>query len=161
MNEDRQVRWDRHFLKLAMVHGSLSKDPSTKVGAVIIGPDQEIISMGFNGFPRGILDSAERLTDRDMKLKLVVHGEMNAILIAARNGIRLKGSTMYIVAQDKNGDCWGGAGCTRCTVEMIQAGIAKVVSYPLHTAPARWHDDCRFAQGLMIEAGMEYREVDL
>lgn len=157
----KQDSWDRHFLALAKLHGSKSKDPSTKVGAVIIGPDQEIISMGFNGFPRGILDSDERLTNRDMKLKLVVHGEMNAILIAARNGIRLKDSTMYIVAQDISGACWGGAGCTRCTVEMIQAGIAKVVSYPLHTAPERWHADCKFAQGLMDEAGMQYREVEL
>lgn len=88
-------RWDNHFLGMALYHSKLSKDPSTRVGSVIIGPDREILSAGFNGFPRGIADTHERLHDRDMKLKLVVHAEMNALLAAARTGMRLKGCTLY------------------------------------------------------------------
>src|SRR5271165_7034344 len=131
-------RWDRHFLEMAVHHSRMSKDPSTKVGAVIVGPDRELISAGFNGFPRGIADTEERLTDRDMKLRLVVHAEMNAVLAAARLGVRLKGCTMYVAATDNSGDTWGGPPCTRCTVETIQSGIVEIVSYPLKSAPSRW-----------------------
>lgn len=154
-------RWDRHFLKLAIEHSSMSKDPSTKVGAVIVGPDREIVSAGFNGFPRGIADTQERLLDRDQKLKLVVHAEMNAVLAAARLGVRLKGCTMYVTATDNSGQIWGGPPCTRCTVEVIQVGIIEVVSFPLKTAPSRWHEDCRFAGELLKEAGVGYREISL
>lgn len=156
MNNDR---WDHHFLQLALAHAAMSKDPSTKVGAVIVGPDREIISAGFNGFPRGILDSDERLNDRDTKMRLVVHGEMNAILAAARRGIALKGCVMYVAATDKSGMVWGGPPCTRCTVETIQSGIGEIVSYPIKSAPSRWHDDLQYARALLIEAGIAYREV--
>src|ERR1700743_389657 len=81
---DTTARWDRHFLRLALANCEMSKDPRTQVGSVIVGPDREIRSMGYNGLPRGIADSRERLHDRDLKLRLVVHGEMNAILNAAR-----------------------------------------------------------------------------
>jgi len=153
------ARWDRHFLVLALTHAQMSKDPSTKVGAVIVGPDREIVSAGFNGFPRGILDSVERLNDRETKMRLVVHGEMNAILAAARRGNALKGCSMYMAATDKSGDVWGGAPCTRCTVELIQSGIVEVVSYPIKSSPSRWHADLQYARELLAEAGIAYREV--
>jgi dCMP deaminase len=154
-------RWDRHFLEMAVHHSHLSKDPSTKVGAVIVGPDRELISAGFNGFPRGIADTPERLLNRDMKLRLVVHAEMNAVLAAARLGVRLKDCTMYVAATDISGDIWGGPPCTRCTVETIQAGIIEIVSYPLKSAPSRWHGDCAFAGKLLEEVGIKYREVSM
>lgn len=152
-------RWDNHFLELALACARMSKDPSTKVGAVIVGPDREIRSTGFNGFPRGIADTSERLADRDLKLKLIVHGEMNAILNAARMGISVKGCTLYVAATDKSGLVWGGPPCTRCTVETIQSGIAQIVSHPFKTAPSRWQDDLAFAHGLLEEAGVGYREL--
>lgn len=157
MNE----RWDHHFIKLAVAHARMSKDPSTRVGAIIVGPDREIRSAGFNGFPRGIADTPERLNDRDTKLRLVVHGEMNAILAAARVGIPLKGCTLYLAATDQSGTVWGGAPCTRCTVEIVQAGIQHIVAPPLRLAPSRWHDDCAFAQSLLDEAGLSFREIEL
>ena len=152
-------RWDHHFLQLAIDHARMSKDPSTHVGSVIVGPDREIRSSGFNGFPRGIADDLERLHDRDTKLKLVVHAEMNAILNAARVGIPLKGCTLYLAATDQSGLVWGGAPCTRCTVEIIQAGIAEIVTRPFKTVPSRWADDVAFAKSLLTEAGLRYREV--
>lgn len=154
-------KWDRHFLGMSLYHSQLSKDPSTKVGCMIVGPDREILSAGFNGFPRGIADTAERLTDRDTKLKLVVHAEMNALLAAARTGMRLKGCTLYLAATDQSGMVWGGPPCTRCTVELIQVGISEVVSYPRKTAPTKWAEDLAMALTLLSEARIMYREITL
>lgn len=153
------TRWDDHFLRLTVEHARMSKDPSTKVGAVIIGPDREIRSTGFNGFPRGIADTIERLTDRETKLDLVVHAEMNAVLNAARVGIPLKGCTLYLSATDDTGAVWGGPPCVRCTVEIMQTGISCIVSRPFKAVPSRWKDSIERARALLIESGVEYREV--
>ena len=152
-------RWDRHFLQLALDNARMSKDPSTRVGAVIVGPDREIRSTGFNGFPRGIVDTPERLNDRDMKLKLVVHAEMNAILNAARIGVSVKGCTLFMGATDDSGLVWGGPPCSRCTVEIIQSGIGEIVSFTPKAIPSRWHEDLAFARALIEEVGMAYREL--
>jgi len=154
-------RWDRHFLRLCQDHSRMSKDPRTRVGAVIVGPDREIRSAGFNGFPRGIADTPERLNDREMKLRLVVHGEMNAVLAAARTGTPLKGCTLYLAATDDTGNVWGGPPCTRCTVEIIQAGITEIVSFSPNAIPSKWHDDLAMARTVLKEAGIVYREVAL
>lgn len=153
-------RWDSHFLKLALANAGMSKDPLTRVGAVIVGPDREIRSTGFNGFPRGITDTHERLHDRDTKLKLIVHAEMNAILNAARIGTALKGCTLYLAATDDTSLIWGGPPCTRCTVESIQAGITNIVSLPFKMVPSKWADDISFARSLLEEAGICYREFE-
>ncbi len=153
-------RWDRHFLNLAVEHAAMSKDPNTQVGAVLVGPDRELLSAGFNGFPRGVADTPERLNDRDTKLRLVVHAEMNAILAAARCGIRVKGATLYLAATDlTSGMIWGGPPCTRCTVETIQAGIAEIVSYPQKAAPSKWASDLALARDILTEAGITFREL--
>ena len=151
-------RWDNHFLEVALINARMSKDPSTRVGAVIVGPDREIRSTGFNGFPRGISDTHERLHHRETKLKLVVHAEMNAILNAARIGTSVKGCTLYLAATDDSGLVWGGPPCTRCTVESIQAGISSVVSHPFKNVPSRWAEDVALARDLLQEAGISYRE---
>lgn len=161
-----QEDWDRSWLEDAAYCARKSKDPSTLVGCVIVNPhvcDKGIkIAEGYNGFPRGIADTEYRLNDRETKLRLVVHGEMNAVLNAVRVGISLLNCTMYVVAIDaKTGDMWGGPPCTRCTVECIQAGITRFVSYPLKQAPSRWHADCQFAGTLLEEAGLFYHEVAL
>lgn len=159
-------RWDRHFLGLALAHARMSKDPSTQVGAVIVGRDREVLAAGFNGLPREIADTAARLHDREIKYKMIVHAEMNAVLAAARNGIRCKGGTLYLAAAAPVGcawyqEIWGWPPCTRCTVELIQAGIAEIVSYPATGVPERWRDDIGAASALLIEAGILYREVEL
>lgn len=152
-------RWDRHFLDIARACSSMSKDPSTQVGAVIVGPDREIRSTGFNGFPRGIADTHERLNNRETKLALVVHAEMNAVLNAARHGVELRGCTLYLAATDSSGSLWGGPPCTRCVVEVIQSGIRNIVSYPKKAVPSRWHADLDLAENLLKEAGINYRTV--
>lgn len=153
-------RWDQHFLRMAEEQCRMSKDPNTRVGAVIVGPAREVRSTGFNGFPRLICDSPERLNDREMKLRLIVHAEMNAILAAARVGIPLDGCSIYLAATDDTGAVWGGPPCVRCTVELIQAGIRCVISRPKKAVPSRWHEDLMLAGALLAEAEIEYREVD-
>lgn len=155
MNE----RWDRHFLNLSLVNARMSKDPSTRVGSIIVGPDREIRSAGFNGLPRGIADTKERLNDRDLKLKMIVHAEMNAVLNAARIGVSTKACTLYLAATDDTGMVWGGAPCTRCSVEIIQSGISRIVSFTPKAIPSRWHDDIAFARTLIDEAGIIYWEI--
>jgi deoxycytidylate deaminase len=85
------------------------------------------------------------LHDKETKLRLVVHAEVNAILNAARVGIPLKGCTLYLAATDDTGAVWGGPPCTRCSLDMIQAGITRVVSLPFkpnfHTCQAALPED--------------------
>ncbi len=152
-------RWDRHFLQLALINARMSKDPSTQVGAVIVGPDREIRSAGFNGFPRGLADTATRLNDRDMKLQMIVHAEMNAVLHAARIGVAVKGCTLYLAASDRSGQVWGGPPCTRSTVEIIQAGIAEIVSFHPKGVPSRWFADLAMAASIIKECGIDFREL--
>lgn len=154
MNES----WDRYFLGLALAAGRMSLDPSTRVGSVLVR-DQVLLSTGFNGFPRGIADD-HRLLDRDLKLKLVVHGEMNAVLNAARVGTSVQGATMYTACQS-SGAIWGGPPCTRCAVECIQAGIREIVSYPAKLTPSRWTEDLAFAEAILLEAHVIFRTLPL
>lgn len=160
---DKQTRWDLHFLRLALAHAEMSKDPSTKVGAIIVGPDLELRSAGFNGFPRGIADTDDRLNNKLMKYKLVVHAELNAILAAATAGISTRGCALYVAAIGAKDDYrWGGPPCVRCTVEIIQAGITSIIGEPQHYSESRWSEDADFlglSPKLLAEAGVSYREV--
>jgi len=154
----REDAWDSYFLNLALQASTRSKDPATRVGAVIVGPLGNVLSTGFNGFPHLICDSPERLNDRETKLRLTVHAEMNAVLAAAKVSIALDHSTIYIAATDDTGLVWGGAPCCRCSVELIQAGIKHVVSFaPKPTEIAwKWREDQEEAQLLLAEAEVSY-----
>jgi dCMP deaminase len=143
--------WDARFLLLARHIAQWSKDPSTKVGCVVVGPDREIRSTGFNGFPRGIEDSIERLHDRERKYPLVCHAEENAIMHAARIGVALKGCTAYVT--------WPP--CTRCARSLVQAGIGEV-AYPAGLEiPERWQDDFGLSSLMLSEAGLRVRTIAL
>jgi dCMP deaminase len=136
--------WDRRFIELARHFSTWSKDPSTQVGCVVVGPDREVRATGYNGFPRGVKDTEERLHDRELKYQLVVHAEENTLLYAARIGVPLKGCTAYVT--------WPP--CTRCSVSLIQAGIMRVV-YPQEVEiPERWRKDFNLSQKILAEAGV-------
>lgn len=150
---------DECRLRLALHHAGHSADPSTRVGSIIVGKDDMVWSSGFNHFPSKIAQTTERMNDRDTKIKLIVHAEMNAILRAARRGIPLDGTTLYLAATDDTGLVWGGPPCTRCAVEIIQAGITEIVSYPIKPIPSRWHEDLEFSRSVLAEAGIKYREI--
>jgi dCMP deaminase len=153
-------RWDNYFLQQALLASTMSKDPSTKVGAIIVGKENESLISGFNGFPRKILDTPERLNNRELKYKLVVHAEENVLLVAAKKGIKISGCSLYYAAQDKDGNLvWGGAPCIRCTVSLIQAGIKEVITYQ---APIldRWSQDMELAKQILFEAEVKLRIIN-
>ena len=138
--------WDKRFLDLAAHVASFSKDPSTQTGGIIVRPDRTVVSVGFNGFPRGIYDDPKLLNNREEKYKRVVHSEMNAILSAREN---LQGYTLYN---------WPGQSCERCAVHVIQAGIKHVVSPGI--APEgfteRFAESWKLTEALFDEAGVKY-----
>jgi len=153
--------WDKRFIDLASHVSTWSKDPSTRVGAVLVGLDREVLSMGYNGFPRGIADTPERLNDRPTKYELVVHAEINAIMNAVRNGICTRHSTMYVIAHDqKTGRGWGGAPCIRCAVETVQAGVEVVIVPTPKDMPDSWRESCEKGAAVLREAGVLYKEFE-
>jgi len=154
-----QLKWDKHFINLALENAKMSKDPATQAGAIIVGPDREVRSMGYNGLPRGIVDSPERLLDKELKRSLVVHAEMNAILNAARIGVSTRGCTLYLALTDDSRQVWGGPPCLRCTVEIIQAGIIEIVAKPFKNAESYWKESVEHARELLKEAKLAYREI--
>lgn len=113
---DKQRFWDIRFAQLAKLVSLWSKDPSTKVGAVIVRPDKTIASVGFNGFPKGVPDLPEWYADRDIKYKIVKHAEENAILFAQED---IKGHTLYVYPLPP---------CSSCAGDIIQRGIKRVVA---------------------------------
>ena len=136
------AHWDRRFLGLARHIAGWSKDPSTDVGAVI-ALDRRLISVGYNGFPRGIRDDS-RLLDRDTKLALTVHAELNAIHNATAS---VRGATLYT---------WPLSPCQACALQIIQSGIVRVVA-PRTRADhwQRWGDSIQAAWDLLSEARVE------
>lgn len=107
-----QQKWDLRYLTLAKLVASWSKDPSTKCGAVIVNPNNEIVSIGFNGFPKSVIDSEERLNNRQTKLQMMVHAERNALIFAKQD---LHKCTIYTYPM---------MACSECAAMIIQAGIS-------------------------------------
>lgn len=146
---ERQKKWDFRFMRMAELVSSFSKDPSTKVGAVIVYPDNTVLSMGFNGFPKGSDDSPALYADRERKYERVVHAELNAILAAKA---RPQGCTLY---------CYPFLTCARCAAAIIQSGIIRVV-YLQHSgviAGDRWEGSWAEARQLYRECHVELVEL--
>lgn len=135
-----QNKWDYRFLQLCELVASWSKDPSTKVGAVIVDNDNRVISLGYNGFPKGVIDDVARYSNRDEKYKYVVHAERNAIVFAKQN---LKECTIYT---------WPMMPCSACAGIIIQSGIKKVVS--IENKNERWTEEFLFSSNMFREAGI-------
>ena len=110
--------WDEKYLSIAKEVSNWSKDISTKVGAVITDAERRIVAVGFNGFPKKVCDSDERLSDRGKKYPRVVHAEANVALIA---GSAARGGTVYV---------YGAPICSHCAGILIQAGIVRAVAKP-------------------------------
>jgi dCMP deaminase len=140
MNTQNYDKWDIRFLELAKFVSDWSKDPSTKVGAVITDSNNRVVSIGYNGFPQNIADD-NRLDNRDTKYKIIVHGEMNAILFANKS---LELCTLYT---------YPFMPCSRCASMIIQTGIKRVVSY--NNMPERWANEFKISEMLFKESGVE------
>ena len=120
--------WDEYFLYFAEVASIKSKDPRCPVGAVIVSPENLLLSTGFNGMARGVYDDERILLDADEKLKVICHAENNAILNAARLGGRgLDGATIYVTKFP----------CLACCNAIIQAGIKQIYTHD----DSFWNDD--------------------
>ena len=135
----------RKFWVVADAVAAMSKDPSTKVGAVALDENMNIVATGYNGFPRGVTDTFERYADRDIKLKMVSHAEQNLVAQAAYAGHSLKGSTVVLTSLYP---------CSSCAKSLIQAGVRRIITVDPKSNP-RWEDEAKWASLMFYEAGVE------
>lgn len=138
-------KWDKRFIELAEYVSEWSKDPDAKVGAVVVAERGGSTSLGYNGFPMGVEDSAERLEDPDIKLELIVHAEQNALIAA---GSKANNATIYV---------WGKPVCARCAGAIIQAGINRVVVVNPDSVQedSKWYKTGQLGVEMFREAGIQ------
>ena len=141
----RQKKWDRRFLGLSEHISRWSKDPSTKVGAIITN-DIKIVSVGFNGLPQSTKDYPEILENRGLKYKHIINAETNAILAAKTD---LTGCTIYT---------FPFLPCTRCASMVAQSGISRVVSIVCQNK--RWEKTLQESKHFMGLCGLEVVEYE-
>lgn len=146
--DPNELKWHIRFLLLAELVASWSKDPSTKCGAAIVRPNRTILSTGFNGFPQGCDDDSVIYANREEKYARVVHAETNAILFSSH---RPDGCTIYTWPSGY------GPSCDRCSTNIIQSGIKRVVHVYDDKAEMndRWKESCERGLTLYKQAGIE------
>jgi len=144
--------WNKKWLDLVDHISAWSRDPSTKVAAVIVDSRNNIRSLGYNGLPRDVVDDMEERWERPIKYKWVEHAERNAIYAAATHGTPIGGCTIYL----------GWYPCADCARAIIQSGIVNVIidgrKYDPVIATARdsrWAEDFAVAEIMFGEAGVE------
>ena len=155
MGSNRKDSWDLRFVQLADTVASWSKDPSTKVGAVIVRPSNlAVVAQGFNGFPRGVRDNTHltKRYARPDKYWFTEHAERNAIFNAAYLGHRTEGCILYMN--------WAPTEiCADCARAIIQAGIEMVIGPPKemrkrHKTDDSWHSSLQVSAVMFAEAGV-------
>jgi len=142
----RRQKWDRRFLELSNLVSTWSKDPSTQVGAVI-ADDARIVSVGYNGFAGAMPDVNEHYENKDEKYSRIVHAETNALLFAR---VDVRTFTLYSNFPP----------CDRCAVNIIQAGIARVVCpVVMGEAALRWRSEADRARKYFEQSGVTFVEI--
>lgn len=150
MKRKDYLTWDEYFMGIALLSALRSKDPSTQVGACIVGVDNRILSMGYNGTPNGFSDDLfpwQREGDKlNTKYLYVCHAELNAILNYRGNRKELENSKIYVALFP----------CNECAKAIIQSGIKEVVYLS-----DKYHDDDAFvaSRRLFDECGITYRQL--
>lgn len=148
----RILAWDEYFMGVAALSARRSKDPHTQVGACIVGSDQRILSIGYNGTPRGMSDDDfpwQREGDWvATKYPYVIHAERNAILNFRGLMSEFVGSTVFVTHFP----------CNECAKELAQVGVGKVV-YALN--PYADSDETRASEAILAAAGVELRQVEV
>lgn len=142
------MKWTKRYLQLAREVASWSKDPSRKIGAVAVGSKGQILSQGYNGFPRGISDDETRLNDRETKYKYVVHAEMNVIYNATFSGVSLDGASLYV---------YGLPVCSECAKGIIQVGIKDVHIFIDQDIHVSWLESWDRTKSMFEEAGVNFK----
>ena len=130
---------------------SWSKDPSTKIGAIAVGSKGQVLSQGYNGFPRRIEDNISHYEDRETKYKYVVHAEMNVIYNATYNGVSLDGATLYVT---------GLPVCSDCAKGVIQVGIKRVVMKE-QEIPLKWIESWKVTTGMFDQAMIDWEFINV
>lgn len=143
--------WDEFFMRMVYLISTKSRDPRTKIGAVLV-KDKRVISMGYNGFPGGVNDLVERYNDRDTKYRFIVHAEDNTILTASRFGISTVGTILYT----------NGVPCCECAKSIIQGGIKEIVvhrQWP-DMKHSVWIESTKISRMMLDESGVNIRIFD-
>lgn len=138
-------KWGNRYISLAKEISTWSKDPSRKIGAVAVGDQGQILAQGYNGFPRGILDKADRYNERSTKYKYVVHAEMNVIYNATFNGVSLNNARLFV---------YGLPVCSECAKGIIQVGMKSVTIYTDDAVPDTWTESFELTNNMFKEAGV-------
>jgi len=141
------MNWSTYFKNIAEQVKLKSKDQLTQIGAVIVGQDNEIVSTGYNSFPRGINDDIPERQERPEKYFFMEHAERNAIYNAARIGVSTKGTTMYLTCD---------VPCADCTRGIINAGIIRIVLTAGGGAQStKWDESAKRSLQMFNEANIE------
>lgn len=146
------TKWDRRFMDLAKLISTWSKDPDVEVGCVIVGPDREVRTVGYNGLPRGVNDEIEYRFTRPGKDFWFEHAERNAIFNASRMGVPLLGCTAYV-----NGT--HGFPCAPCARAFVQCGIKTLVGLAPDMDNEKYVESYRNTLEMFQEAGVAFRSV--
>lgn len=142
------MEWTEYFLNIAEQVKLKSKDQSTQIGAVIVGEDNEVLSTGYNSFPRGLDDSKQERQERPEKYFWFEHAERNAIYNAARVGIPLKGSSIYLTS---------GLPCMDCARGIVNSGIRVVYCKHICTTKnkEKWGESQNKSYQLLLECNVD------
>lgn len=147
------MSWDEYFMTMAFFVAMKSKDLSSHIGSVIVGPNNEIRSTGYNGFPRGVNDSIIARFQRPMKYDYSEHSERNSLYNAARTGVCTDGCRMYTQ----------GTPCCDCARAIIQSGIKEVIvhaAWELSDVQQKWKRAAEISKEMFHESGVKLRIYD-
>lgn len=142
------AKWDERFLGLARHVAEWSIDPTTKVGCVIVGPSNEVRAIGYNGLPRRVEDSPDRLAPPS-KYVWIEHAERNAIFTAARVGVPLQGCRIYV--------SWFP--CIDCARAIVQVGLDEIIANEPDWTQELWGPQFTKARELLAEAKVVVRLI--
>jgi dCMP deaminase len=140
--------WDEYFINVAYVVARKSKDRSTQVGAVIVGPNHEVRSTGYNGPCRGEADDDPSIQERPLKYSLMEHGERNCLFNCVICGVSAAGCTMY---------CTWGPPCADCARAIVQSGIKTVVYHREFPGSHGWSESTQIGYDLLTRLGVTVR----
>lgn len=144
---EHPAKWQHRFMDIARMVASWSKDPSTKVGAIIVSPDRRHVFWGYNGFPRYVSDRDEWLNNREEKYPRVIHAEANALLMADRP---IEGWTLYSTLMP----------CSQCAGMIIQKGLKRVVIPPVPVENyEHWQENFHISMQLFEQASVQVKEL--
>jgi dCMP deaminase len=141
------MNWKEYFRGIAHQVKLKSKDRYTQIGAVVVGSDNQIVSTGYNSFPRGIDDSVDERQERPEKYYWFEHAERNSLYNAALIGVSTKGCTMYLTC---------GIPCSDCARGIINSGIKKIVCERVGGAVGNlWDEHAKRSVEMFNEAGVK------